>query len=103
MQKRRKPAAAVVADNVGEPLTEAHRDTLADLVDEYRTNTISRSSFLSRAAVFGLSAASVSGLLAESATARSRSPRATPKKTAKLNIGVGQDADTVDPQAFKDI
>ncbi len=101
--KRRKPAIEVVNDNVGEPLTSAHRETLADLVDEYRENTISRRSFLSRAAVFGLSAASLSGLLAETAAARARAPRAQPKRTAKLNIGVGQDADTVDPQAFKDI
>src|SRR5690349_13800997 len=98
-----KSAVDVVRDNVGEPLTDAHRDTLADLVDEYRSNTISRRSFVGRAAVFGLSAASLSGLLAETAAARARAPRATPKKTAKLNIGVGQDADTVDPQAFKDI
>jgi peptide/nickel transport system substrate-binding protein len=101
--KRRKQAIEIVNDNVGEPLTEPHRETLADLVDEYRDNTISRSSFLGRAAVFGLSATSLSGLLAESAGARAAAPRATPKRTAKLNIGVGQDADTVDPQAFKDI
>jgi peptide/nickel transport system substrate-binding protein len=101
--KRRKPAIEIVNDNIGEPLTAPHRETLADLVDEYRSNTISRKSFLGRAAVFGLSATSLSGLLAETAAARSRSPRATPKRTAKLNIGVGQDADTVDPQAFKDI
>ena len=101
--KRRKPAIEIVNDNVGEPLTGPHRETLADLVDEYRTNTISRSSFLGRAAVFGLSATSLSGLLAETAGARAAAPRATPKRTAKLNIGVGQDADTVDPQAFKDI
>jgi peptide/nickel transport system substrate-binding protein len=103
MQKRRKPAIGVVDDNVGEPLTEAHRESLADLVEEYRTNTISRGSFLARAGAFGLSAASLSGILAETAGARARSPRATPKKGAQLNIGVGQDADTVDPQAFKDI
>jgi peptide/nickel transport system substrate-binding protein len=99
----KKPAIDVVNDNVDEQLTAPHRDTLADLVDEYRENTISRRSFMGRAAVFGLSAASISGLLAESASARARAPRATPKRTAKLNIGVGQDADTVDPQAFKDI
>jgi len=101
--KRRKPAAQVVKDNVDEPLTEHDRETLADLIDEYRENTISRASFLSRAAVFGLSAASVSGLLAETAAARARAPQAVPKRTAKLAIGVGQDMDTVDPQAFKDI
>ena len=101
--RRRKPAIEIVNDNVGEPLTEPHRETLADLVDEYRGNTISRKSFLGRAAVFGLSATSLSGLLAETAAARTSAPRATPKRTAKLNIGVGQDADTVDPQAFKDI
>ena len=101
--KRRKPAIEIVNDNVGEPLTKPHRETLADLVDEYQSNTISRKSFLGRAAVFGLSATSLSGLLAETAAARARSPRATPKRAAKLNIGVGQDADTVDPQAFKDI
>jgi peptide/nickel transport system substrate-binding protein len=100
---KRKPALDVVRDNVGEPLTDAHRETLADLVDEYRSNTISRRSFLGRAAVFGLSAASLSGLLAETVAARARAPRATPKTSAKLNVGVGQDADTVDPQAFKDI
>jgi peptide/nickel transport system substrate-binding protein len=100
---RKKPAIDVVNDNVDADLTSGHRQTLADLVDEYRDNTISRRSFVSRAAVFGLSAASVSGLLAESASARSRTPAASPKTSAKLNIGVGQDADTVDPQAFKDI
>jgi peptide/nickel transport system substrate-binding protein len=99
----KKPAIDVVNDNVDEQLTPPHRETLADLIDEYRENTISRRSFMGRAAVFGLSAASISGLLAESASARARAPRATPKRTAKLNIGVGQDADTVDPQAFKDI
>src|SRR6266536_4311386 len=99
----KKPAIDVVNDNVDELLTPPHRETLADLVDEYRENTISRRSFMGRAAVFGLSAASISGLLAESASARARAPEANPKKTAKLNIGVGQDADTVDPQAFKDI
>ena len=96
----KKPALDVVNDNVDEQLTAPHRDTLADLVDEYRENTISRRSFMGRAAVFGLSAASISGLLAESASARARAPQASP---SKLNIGVGQDADTVDPQAFKDI
>jgi peptide/nickel transport system substrate-binding protein len=101
--KRRKPAIDVVTDNVGEPLTEHDRETLADLVDDYRGSTISRRSFVGRAAVFGLSAASLTGLLAESATARSRTVGATPKKTAKLAIGVGQDMDTIDPQAFKDI
>jgi peptide/nickel transport system substrate-binding protein len=100
---KRKPAVDVVNDNVGEPLTAVHRETLADLVDEYRENTISRRSFMSRAAVFGLSAASLSGLLAETASARARAPRVAPKAKAKLNVGVGQDADTVDPQAFKDI
>jgi peptide/nickel transport system substrate-binding protein len=99
----KKPAIDVVNDNVDELLTPPHRETLADLVDEYRENTISRRSFMGRAAVFGLSAASISGLLAESASARARAPKADIKKTAKLNIGVGQDADTVDPQAFKDI
>ena len=99
----KKPAIDVVTDNVDEPLTAPHRETLADLVDEYRENTISRRSFMGRAAVFGLSAASISGLLAESASARAQAPQANPRKTAKLNIGVGQDADTVDPQAFKDI
>src|SRR5207245_9826656 len=98
-QMKRKAAVDIVRDNVDEPLTHAHRETLADLVDEYRENTISRRSFIGRAAVFGLSAASLSGLVAESAAARARAPRATPKSTAKLNIGVGQDADTVDPQA----
>jgi peptide/nickel transport system substrate-binding protein len=100
---KRKPAIDVVRDNVDEPLTDAHRETLADLVDEYRENTISRRSFIGRATVFGISTTSLSGLLAETASARARAPRATPKATAKLNIGVGQDADTVDPQAFKDI
>jgi peptide/nickel transport system substrate-binding protein len=99
----KRPAIDVVTDNVDEPLTAPHRETLADLVDEYRENTISRRSFMGRAAVFGLSAASISGLLAESASARAQAPQANPRKTAKLNIGVGQDADTVDPQAFKDI
>jgi peptide/nickel transport system substrate-binding protein len=99
----KKPAIDVVTDNVDEPLTAPHQETLADLVDEYRENTISRRSFMGRAAVFGLSAASISGLLAESASARAQAPQANPRKTAKLNIGVGQDADTVDPQAFKDI
>src|SRR5438045_1038836 len=101
--KRAKPPIEVVDDNVGEPLTEHDRATLADLVEEYRDNTISRRSFVGRAAAFGLSAASVSGLLAETASGRARAPRATPNKTAKLNIGVGQDMDTIDPQAFKDI
>ena len=66
----KKPAIDVVNDNVDELLTPPHRETLADLVDEYRENTISRRSFMGRAAVFGLSAASISGLLAESASAR---------------------------------
>lgn len=101
--KRRKPEIEIVNDNVDEPLTGHDRETLADLVEDYRENTIGRGSFLSRAAVFGLSAASLSGLLAETAAARASAPRATPKSTAKLKIGVGQDADTVDPQAFKDI
>lgn len=103
MQKRRKPAIEIVNDNVAEDLTAAHRDSLADLVEDYRTNTITRGSFVGRAAAFGLGAASLSAIVAETAAARSAAPRATPKKTAKLNIGVGQDADTVDPQAFKTI
>src|SRR5919204_6173495 len=98
--KRRKPGIDIVNDNVGEPLTEHDRATLGDLVDELRDGKISRRSFVQRSAVFGLSAMSVGGVLAEAGTA---ARRVTPRTTKKLNIGVGQDADTVDPQAFKDI
>jgi peptide/nickel transport system substrate-binding protein len=98
--KRRKPAIQIVNDNADEPLTGHDRATLADLVEDYRGAVISRASFVRGAAAFGLSATTLSAILAESAGAR---PVATPKRTAKLNIGVGQDADTVDPQAFKTI
>src|SRR4051794_7714914 len=101
--KRVKPPIDVVNDNVEEPLTDHDRATLADLVEDYRGNTISRRSFVGRAAAFGLSGLSVSALLAETASARARAPQAVPKRTAKLNVGVGQDMDTIDPQAFKDI
>ena len=103
MTGRRSPID-IVNDNVDEPLTAHDRETLADAVDEYREQKITRSSLLSRAAVFGLSLTSVSAVLAEAKV----NPAAAgvdlhAAKTAKLNIGVGQDADTVDPQAFKDI
>lgn len=100
----RRSAIDIVNDNVDEPLTAHDRVTLADVVDEYRELKITRGSLLSRAAVFGLSLTSVSAVLAEAKV----NPAAAgidlaAAKTAKLNIGVGQDADTVDPQAFKDI
>src|SRR5262249_18904725 len=98
--KRRKPGIEVVGDNVAEELTGHDRATLGDMVDELRDGRISRRSFVERSAVFGLSAMSVAGVLAETGAA---ARRAAPTTSAKLNIGVGQDADTVDPQAFKDI
>jgi peptide/nickel transport system substrate-binding protein len=101
--KRRKPAIAIVNNNVDEPLTGHDRETLADLVDELRERQISRRSFVGRSAVFGLSLTSLSGLLAEAKAAPARSAPVAARTPAKLNIGVGQDADTVDPQAFKTI
>src|SRR3954452_4539413 len=98
--RRRKAGIDIVNDNVGDPLTGHDRATLGDMVDELRDGKITRRSFVRRSAVFGLTATSVAGVLAEAGTA---ARRAAPNKTAKLNIGVGQDADTLDPQAFKDI
>lgn len=100
---KRKPAIDVVNDNVAEPLTSHDRETLADLVDDYREATVTRASFMGRAAVFGVSAASLSALMAEAGRAAPAHVEARAQRTAKLNIGVGQDADTVDVQAFKSI
>lgn len=102
--KRRKPSIDIINDNVDEPLTRQDRATLADAVDDLREMKITRRSLLNRAAVFGLSLPTISAILAEATV----SPAAAGvdmrrAATAKLNIGVGQDADTVDPQAFKDI
>ena len=67
--KRRKPGIEVVGDNVAEGLTGHDRATLGDMVDELRDGRITRGSFVRRSAVFGLSAMSVAGILAESGTA----------------------------------
>jgi peptide/nickel transport system substrate-binding protein len=99
--KTRKPGIGVVGDNVDEPLTAHDRATLGDLVDELRDGKITRRSFVGRTAAFGLGAVSVGAILAEAASGAGRAPVA--RTAAKLDIGVGQDADTVDPQAFKDI
>lgn len=104
--KQRKPTLDIVGDAVGEPLTRHDQATLAALVDDYRSRRITRGSFLRSSAVFGLSATSLSGLLAACGgddKQAAATTGATQRTSAKLNVGIGQDADTVDPQAFKSI
>lgn len=106
--KKQPPPIEIVGDVVDEPLTRHDRATLADLVDDYRTRRITRGSFLRSTAVFGLSATSLSGLLAacggdDDKQTGGATTGGQAKSTAKINVGVGQDADTVDPQAFKSI
>lgn len=105
--KKPKPPIDIVGDAVTEPLTRHDRATLADLVDDYLSRRITRGSFLRSSAVFSLSATSLTGLLAacsgDDKKTSGTTTGGTPKTTAKLNVGVGQDADTVDPQAFKSI
>ena len=105
--KQDKPSLDIVGDVVGEPLTRHDQATLTDLVDDYRSRRITRGSFLRSTAVFGLSATSLSGLLAacggDGKQAAATTTGATQRTSAKLNVGIGQDADTVDPQAFKSI
>lgn len=104
--KQRKPTLDIVGDAVGEPLTRHDQATLAALVDDYRSRRITRAGFLRSSAVFGLSATSLSGLLAACGgddKQAAATTGATQRTSAKLNVGVGQDADTVDPQAFKSI
>lgn len=100
--KKRRQAIQVVNDNVDEPLTGHDRETLADLVDDYRERRITRRSLIAHSAVFGLSATTLSSLLAD-AVVDEAAAAVQARSTAKLKVGVGQDADTVDPQAFKTI
>lgn len=101
-----KPSLDIVGDAVGESLTRHDQATLTDLVDDYRSRRITRGSFIRSATVFGLSATSLSGLLAACGGDDKQSAATTgaaQRTSAKLNVGIGQDADTVDPQAFKSI
>lgn len=103
MSKKTKPALEIVNDSVDESLTRHDRATLAELVDDYRHRRITRRSFLRNSAIFGLSATSVSAIVAACGGADEEAAPGEPQPTAKINVGVGQDADTVDPQAFKTI
>jgi peptide/nickel transport system substrate-binding protein len=102
--KKRKLSIDIINDNVDEPLTWHDRATLADAVDDFRELRITRRSLVNRAAVFGLSLPAFSAILAES-TANPAAAAADMHRAAqtKLRIGVSADADTVDPQAFKDV
>jgi peptide/nickel transport system substrate-binding protein len=106
-RKKAKPAIEVVGDNVGEPLTRRDRETLADVVDGYRSGAITRRGFIRSSTAFGLSMASVSALLAgcgaDAGGGGADGDGDGGGKQAKIAVGVNADADTVDPQAFKTI
>jgi peptide/nickel transport system substrate-binding protein len=106
MMKRRKPSLEIVNEEVAENLTEQDRLTLADSVESLRQRRINRRSFLRNTAAFGLSATTLSSLLA-ACVAGGRSDSTSsgegPDRNAKLAVAVDADADTVDPQAFKTI
>jgi peptide/nickel transport system substrate-binding protein len=101
--RARRRAIDVVADNVAEPLTQRDRETLADVMDSYRDGRVSRRSFIRASAAFGLSATTLSGLLAGCGASPEGPSDSGGGKGSKLAIGVNADADTVDPQAFKTI
>ncbi len=122
MTSRRPPALDIVNDNAAEELTAQDRFTIAGLVDELQNRKISRKTFLRQSVIFGLSSTSLSAILAACGSSPSPSPSAaasgaapppsvgaesaapsSPDLTAKLNLGIEGDADTVDPQAFKTI
>lgn len=125
MTSRRPLALDIVNDNAAEELTPRDRGTIAELVDEFRERKISRKSFLRQSVVFGVSATSLSAILAACASptvspgpTQGATPGVTPGATpgggasptptgpdltAKVNLGIEGDADTVDPQAFKTI
>jgi peptide/nickel transport system substrate-binding protein len=105
--KKRKPASEIVGDNVAEPLTRQDRGTLEDLVDGYRGGLVTRRSFVRSSTAFGLSAFSLSTLIA---ACGSSDPGGSGSGSGgggngggRLAIGVNADTDTVDPQAFKTI
>lgn len=123
MTSRRPPALDIVNDHAAEDLTTSDRLTVAGLVDELQNRKISRKTFLRQAMIVGLSTTSLSAILAACGSSPSPSPSAAasssaapppsagpasaspsgPDLTAKLNMGIEGDADTVDPQAFKTI
>lgn len=119
MTSRRPLALDIVNNSAAEELTTGDRLTIAGLVDELQNRKISRKTFLRQSVVFGLSATSLSAILAACDSPAPPSPAGTPVPasptavasptaagpdlTAKLNLGIEGDADTVDPQAFKTI
>jgi peptide/nickel transport system substrate-binding protein len=122
MTSRRTLALDIVTDNAAGELTTQDRFTIAGLVDELQNRKISRKTFLRQSVIFGLSATSLSAILAacgssvpSSSAASTGTPvpapstggaslaPASPDLTKKLNLGIEGDADTVDPQAFKTI
>lgn len=120
MTSRRPLALDIVNDNAAEELTTQDRLSVAGLVDELQNRKISRKTFLRQAVIFGLSSTSLSAILAACGSSPSPSAGASeaapppsvgaasaapsgPNLTAKLNLGIEGDADTVDPQAFKTI
>lgn len=125
MTSRRPLALDIVTDNAAEELTPQDRLTIAGLVGELQNRKITRKTFLRQSVVFGLSSTSLAAILAacgstapsssaassSAASAGTAAPStavaspspAGPDLTAKLNLGIEGDADTVDPQAFKTI
>lgn len=124
MTSRKPLALDIVNDHAAEALTASDRQTVAGLVEELQNRKISRKSFLRSAVVLGLSSSSLAAIVAacgsspspssssaasatnaqsSSSAAPASAAPASPNLTAKLNMGIEGDADTVDPQAFKTI